>query len=202
MPLRWAGDHASSPELVLGEPNEAAWRYLSQPASWQHPVALLYGPASSGKSLIAAHVHAAGWAQSLDDADRVPEQDVFHAWNEAVAQRSHLLITTSRKPAEWSVTLPDLRSRLLGVPMLSILPPGEGFAYALASALFERRHLVVQDDAIRYLARHVDRSHSAIVRAVTLLDQEALARQRAITVRMITDLLNSSRSLALEDPLS
>src|SRR3546814_15275175 len=74
--------------------------------------AILVGPRKSGRSLLARIFGAKSHGSIIDDADRVAETDLFHAWNRAQAERHPLLMVTEQAPPEWKVRLPDLRSRL------------------------------------------------------------------------------------------
>ncbi|MEI9851773.1 MAG: hypothetical protein WDN24_14120 [Sphingomonas sp.] len=59
----------------------------------------------------------------IDDAERVPEADIFHAWNRAQAEHRPLLIVADAAPPDWTVRLADLRSRLAATPVLTLGPP-------------------------------------------------------------------------------
>jgi len=69
--------------IVVGDANAAVIEALQAPERWPFRVAVLTGPARSGKSLLAR------WAQGLhgdaleviDDAQTVDETALFHRWN-------------------------------------------------------------------------------------------------------------------------
>jgi hypothetical protein len=79
---------------------------------------ILTGPRKSGRSLLARIFAAKTDGTMIDDAERVAESDIFHAWNRAQAEHRPLLIVAEEI---WSVKLPDLRSRLAATPVLTTL---------------------------------------------------------------------------------
>ncbi len=118
-------------EFMVSISNERAAHQLRHWATWPVMAALLTGPRKSGRSLLGRLFAAQSHGRVIDDAERQPEADIFHAWNEAQATRHPLLIIADEAPPGWAVRLPDLRSRLNATPMLSIDPPDDALRLAL-----------------------------------------------------------------------
>src|SRR3546814_6698666 len=64
----------------------------------------------------------------IDGHASAAEEEIFHAWNAAQASGMPLLIIADAPPADWNVALPDLRSRLAAVPVLTIGEPDDCLA--------------------------------------------------------------------------
>src|SRR3546814_16659206 len=64
----------------------------------------------------------------IDGHASVAEEEIFHAWNAAQASGTPLLIIADAPPSDWNVALPDLRSRLAAVPVLTIGEPDDCLA--------------------------------------------------------------------------
>ncbi len=101
--------------------------------------AILTGPRKSGRSLLARIFAARTGGTIIDDAERVPEVQIFHAWNRAQADRLPLLIVADAPPPRWQVKLPDLRSRLANSSLAEIGAPDDELVAGLFEHLFERR---------------------------------------------------------------
>src|SRR3546814_13950711 len=75
----------------------------------------------------------------IDGHASVAEEEIFHAWNAAQASGTPLLIIADAPPADWNVALPDLRSRLAAVPVLTIGEPDDCLARDLIDSLIPQR---------------------------------------------------------------
>ncbi|MCW3849181.1 chromosomal replication initiator DnaA [Sphingomonas sp. LB-2] len=172
--LPLAVPETSETEFIVSDSNARAVQMLERWATWPVMAGLLMGPRKSGRSLLARIFAAKSEGTMIDDAERVPEADIFHAWNRAQAEHKPLLIVTE---ALWSVKLPDLRSRLAATPVLTIGPPDDALVALLLARYFERRLLIARPDLIAWLAKRVERSHLALVRVADALEIDALERR-------------------------
>ncbi|OGN58654.1 MAG: chromosomal replication initiator DnaA, partial [Caulobacterales bacterium RIFOXYA1_FULL_67_7] len=118
--------------FVSSDSNAEAVRVLSRWPDGAGSVLALYGPAGSGKSRLAADwaervgavplngVEAAlvdpleleGRPVLLDRARDADDESLFHLINLAHTGGGALLLVSRAAPRNWSVALPDLRSRL------------------------------------------------------------------------------------------
>ena len=167
---------ARETEFLVGESNARAVTQLERWATWPVMTALLVGPRKSGRSLLSRIFAAKSGARVLDDADRLREVDVFHAWNQAQSERRPLLIIAEAAPPEWDVKLPDLRSRLAASPLLQIGPPDDTLFPQLLERAFEKHLLHAKPDVVAWIARRIERSHIAILRFADVLETEAVQR--------------------------
>ena len=172
--LPLAVPETSETEFIVSESNARAVQMLERWATWPVMAGLLVGPRKSGRSLLARIFAGKSEGTMIDDAERVSEAEIFHAWNRAQADHRPLLIVTE---AMWSVKLPDLRSRLAATPVLTIGPPDDALISLLLARYFERRLLIAKPDLIAWLATRVERSHLALVRVADALEIDALERR-------------------------
>jgi hypothetical protein len=181
LPLAWPAS-PSDDAFLVSPSNAAAVHVCEHWGAWPTRAAILTGPRKSGRSLLARIFAAKSGGTILDDAERAPEVDVFHAWNRAQETRRPLLIVADAAPPAWVVTLPDLRSRLAASAYAAIGAPDDLLVHALLARLFERRGLDARPDLIEWLATRVERSHVAVMRAVDALDQEAMERRKRLSI--------------------
>ncbi len=176
---------------------------------------LLLGPKGSGKSHLARIWKSRRNAEALDfaafspaslqsqqallweDADQsdwnsASEAKAFHLLNSAKENKIALLITASAPPAQWKLSLPDLRSRLLALPVAELNTPDDTLMAGLLLKHLNDRQLRVSEEVIDYLLARLPREGSKITEAVRLLDEASLSKGRAITVPLAKEILGSS----------
>ena len=174
--------------IAVGEGNRAAIAALAEPANWPFRTALLIGPPRSGKSLLARWFEGGGSGTALDDAHRLEEAEVFHAWNRAQESRRPLLLTA--RPG-WIVDLPDLASRIGGSLHLEICVPDDVLIADLIAAHAEQRRLVLGEGAAAFLVPRIERSYAAVERVVAEIDRLSLERAVPATMSIWRDALDA-----------
>lgn len=163
----------------------------------------LCGPAGSGKSRLAAiwaervgavglngaeaaHIDALeleGRPVLLDIAQDADEEALFHLINLAQSDGGALLLVSRPSPRLWKVDLPDLRSRLDAMRVVTLGAPDDAVLAAILRSRFAERAMTPGDDVIDYLVRRIDRSADAAADVVARMDAlhrpltRALARQ-------------------------
>jgi chromosomal replication initiation ATPase DnaA len=160
----------------------------------------LLGPRKSGRSLLARIFAGRTGSRVVDDAERLPEADLFHAWNRAQESGTPLLLVAERRPAAWGLKLPDLRSRLAACPVAEIGPPDDALFRALLERQLSRRGLDAQPDLVDWLAARIERSHLAALRAVDALDARAMERRRGLSIPLARDTLTEAGLLSPAEP--
>ncbi|CAN5495547.1 regulatory inactivation of DnaA Hda protein [soil metagenome] len=198
LPLAWPADPRDD-EFVIGASNARAAHLLEHWGSWPVMTAVLTGPRKSGRSLLARIFAAKTGGGTVDDADRQPEADLFHAWNQAQAARRPLLFVADEAPPEWKVRLADLRSRLAASPIARIESPDDALMQALFERQFLRRGLDARPELIQWLLARTERSHIALLRVVDVLDQEMLERRKRLSIPLARTTLAAAGLLAARD---
>lgn len=203
LPLRAA--HGADDFLVSGA-NAAAVELVDTWPDWPEPCALLAGPPGSGKShlgrvwqnrsqaqlvtasqlsdaTVALFQHAGANALMIEDIDRglSEERVLFHLLNQARESGRHLLLTSRTAPGDLDIALPDLRSRLRALAVMTIAEPDDALLGGVLVKLFADRQLGVDPAVIGYLVRHMDRSFDAARTVVATIDAISLAKRRKVT---------------------
>ncbi len=197
LPLTWPADPRDD-AFVVNPSNAKAVHMIEHWATWPVRAALLVGPRKSGRSLLGRIFAAKSGGTIIDDAERRPESELFHAWNRAQEQRRPLLMVAEAAPPQWPVALPDLRSRLAATPVAAIEPPDDALVAALFEREFARRGLDARPDLIDWLTTRIERSHVAVMRTVDALDQEVMERRKRLSIPLARMTLASA---ALIPPL-
>ena len=202
-------------DFLVSDCNLAAVRLVDDWPNWQNHVQLLLGPQASGKTHLARVWQALSGAQALapetlvmsvldgldeatplvvEDADRIAydEKALFHLLNLAREKRLYVLITAESAPSRWGLALPDLKSRLNGIPAVEISAPDEALIRTVLLKHFADRQLDIDPKVLTYLALHVDRSLAAAAAAVAAVDRAALASGRKISRQLVIEALAAS----------
>ena len=198
-------------DFFVSEANALALAQLDQPEAWPDHRLILVGPEGAGKTHL-AHV----WAEAqhaeilsevpkdamsaveapalvLEDVDRgrVSEEGLFHLLNAARASRTPLLMTARAAPKRWPLSLADLKSRIEATSTATIDAPDDVLLSALLVKLFADRQLSVEPRVIAYALARIERSFAAAQTLVEKVDRFSLAEKRAITVRVLGQILET-----------
>ncbi len=103
--------------------------------------------------------------------------------------KTRMLLTGRAPPCEWPVVLADLRSRFDALIAFPLRAPDEGLLSGLVRKHFADRQLEVPDAVIAQILRHVERTPEAVAAFVARADRKALSEKRAISERLILDLI-------------
>ena len=170
--------------------NQAAAAMLQSRDRWPSGALLLLGPAGSGKSHLGRAWAAAYAGEFIDDAHRSDEAVLFDAINRALAGQSFgLLLASSMSPKDWGVAMPDLNSRLLAMPTLSLAEHDEESLDPILRALFSQVGREVSQDVVTYLLRQTERSVDILRELVHELDIEAGSKKADLTKAFVAKYL-------------
>lgn len=195
-----------SPEtLVVSEANRQAARLLTEWRVWPGGALALCGPPGAGKTHLAlawaletgarqvsptaaAEDAAAIFrdAQGLlfiDDVDRELEEAML--WRVLDLARSAggaVLLAGCEAPARWTVTLPDLRSRLAALPVAQLGEPDEALMEVILRRICREQFIQLSDDAARYLARRMPRTFAAARRLAAAIEADLVKAAKPVTL--------------------
>lgn len=187
LPLTIGGDAPA--RIIVGPSNQAVVDAFARAKEWPFRTAILAGPPRSGKSLLSRWFVESGSGEAIDDADRQPEDQLFHSWNRAQATAKPLLLVSSKPPGEWRIALPDLASRLGAALLLEIGAPDDAMLAELIADHAARRGLVLGEGAGAWLLPRIERSHAAVEALVAEIDRLSLERKSPITISLLRDAL-------------
>lgn len=131
---------------------------------------------------------------ALDGLDAVAgtredEVALFDAHNRARDAGRRLLYAARVAPDALPLTLPDLRSRLSQCVRLMLEPLDDAGRADVLRLRAQRRGLQLEDTAIDWLLRRVDRDLASLTELFDRLDRESLAAQRRLTVPFLRRVL-------------
>ncbi len=198
LPFDWEGQ-ARTDTFLVSEANRIAARHMGQWQDWPIPISILSGPARSGKSTLGRHFAALSGAMVIDDADREGDRNLFHQWNIARDSGRPLLLIARDSPAQWGVTLPDLRSRLTAAPHVRIGEPDDGLVRQLIETGLARAGSAYASDVPEWLARRIERSYAGVAELLVWLNSLSLAVSRKISVPMLKEALQNAGGSPIVD---
>ena len=167
---------------------------------------IVIGAPRSGKSSLAklaSSRHGARIVQSVADVDQVitsdshgdividdveqflkingAEKALFHLFNYATNQSLGLKLFSAQSPMDWSIDLPDLRSRIDIMPQVEIGAPDDAMVGILLAQGFHARGVLVSPELVEYVAKRVERSYKAIENVIIALDIHARRSQSKVS---------------------
>lgn len=181
---------------------------------WTQPALFLVGPEKSGLTTLAAAWVAerhgiyldaraddelaalrpddlVGEPIAIDNAEGIADETWMLTELSAVKRvGGHALLTANRPPNEWTIQSPDLRSRLLAMPIIELGPPDDALMRARLKRAMSRFGLNLPVQVEDYLVVRLGLSYTAIEETVKVLAGAAGGR-RALTVPLARDALDN-----------
>lgn len=197
-------------DFIAAPGNENALAFLERWPNWPSRAAAIFGPEGSGKTHLAAIWAALSGAQTLSAAD-VNMENIARSGPHLVIEdvdalaptlerdaalvalfdrpKTTLLLTGRAAPAGWDVALADLTSRFNSTIAFPVWAPDDTLLAGLVRKLFADRQLGVSEGVVGRMVSSLERTPAAIREFVTLADKTAMAEKRAVTERLVLELL-------------
>jgi len=219
LPLPLPYDAAmSTDDFLVTSCNRDAAAWIEKWPEWPAPGLIITGLAGSGKTHLlnlwlerskgrkvtekellesdAPALMATTTALAIDNADVLAgleraEEKLFHLFNRIKDAKGSLLLTMAHGVGQAGFVLPDLRSRLLTLPVAALLPPDDTLLEALIIKQFRDRQVTLDAGVVAYLAPRIPRDAEGIRDFVNHLDLAALAEGRKITVALARKILEN-----------
>ena len=121
--------------------------------------------------------------------NRDDEVALFDAHNRARAAGITLVYAARENPDALALGLPDLRSRLSQCTRITLAPLDDEGRREVLRQRAQRRGLVLEEAALEWLLRRVDRDLAGLTGLLDRLDRASLAAQRRITVPFLRQTL-------------
>ncbi|MGI9481856.1 MAG: chromosomal replication initiator DnaA [Hyphomicrobiales bacterium] len=202
-------------DFLVAPSNAAAVDEIDHWPNWRHHALIIAGPPGSGKSHLATVFASIADAQIYSPHDLVKtayhqilrtgacvvedlgegalldETALFHLLNYAREHNGHVLMTSREPSSLWGISLPDLATRLAATPLVTIDSPDDTLLRGILVKLFDDRQLAVDEAAISYMLKHMERSGAAAQRIVAEIDNSALKKKAEISRTFIANLFRS-----------
>jgi chromosomal replication initiation ATPase DnaA len=206
----------SAADYLVSANNAAAWGWIERWPDWPGAGLAVCGPAGCGKTHLAHVWQVRSEAAMIDvgalagtDPPRAlgkaagciidglggtgltpaEERALLHLYNMTVERGGRMLICGRTAPARWPLALPDLRSRLASLPVVTVEPPDDGLLEALLGKLFADRQLAVDRGTIIFIVARMERSFEAARRLVDAIDRAALAAGRRPGLGLVREVI-------------
>ena len=194
-------------DYFVSEVNKEAVSWLDSWPNWTTFGFIVCGPLGSGKS------HLAQVLKTLSHGDIIEAKDIsnknidqlsekkcliienlesltsetllFHLYNMLLENKNNLMLTSKLNTSQINFELPDLKSRLLSMPQVSIGLPDDRLLKNLLIKQFLDKGILVEMDVIDYLIKRIDRSFEAISKLVAKIDFKSLEKAKKITIPFI-----------------
>lgn len=196
LPLDWSR-RAEGRDFLVSEANALAVRHVEGWRDWPSMTSIISGPRGSGRSTLGRLFARLSGGDVIDDAQAQADEMLFHAWNRAQTDHRPLLLIADAAPQGWTVTLPDLRSRLAAAPHIAIGDPDEALVIALLEQTLSRMGMAHAAELPAWLARRIERKYAVIGAIAECLNAVALSSGRKISVAMAKEALQSAGFLPI-----
>lgn len=201
-------------DFLIASGNREAVAFIDRWPEWEAPGLVIHGPPGCGKSHLLevwrarsnatlvdaaeasgtepSELLGAGGDLAVERIDAVADETLlFHLYNLVVERRGKMLLTARTAPAHLTWRLPDLASRIGGLPAVALAEPDDTLLAAVLVKLFADRQIEAEAAVIAYLIARMERSFEATHRLVAALDRRALEMRRPITVPLARYVLNT-----------
>jgi chromosomal replication initiation ATPase DnaA len=197
--------------------NEQALQFIQRWPEWPARAAAIHGPAGCGKSHLAAIWARSAGAQILAARDLNPEgldnpafafaiEDIDAVEPHPARDRAlmalferpgaWLLLTARNPPAEWQSTIGDLKSRFQSLIAFPVWAPDDALLSALIVKHLADRQLGAAPSVVERIVTQIERTPEAIGGFIARADRKALAEKRAVTERLVLELLESEAHIS------
>ncbi len=200
-------------DFLVTSANAAAVQVVDDWPNWPTHGSILIGPEGCGKTHLAEVWCQKSGAPLIDakslkaselpqafskavlcvencEAANLDQTTLFHLLNLAKQQHGQVLLTAKTAPAQWPISLPDLKSRLNALPQIQILPPDDTLLRGVLVKLFADRQIYVDESLINYLILRMPRSLAAARLVVEKIDQKALVERAEVTKNLAAKVLH------------
>lgn len=198
-------------DFIVTPRNQDAFSWITQWMTWPHFSFLLLGPKHSGKTHLATIFHHLSSAMFIQEKDldypealfsspphpfildplHLQEEEPFlHFYNLCQENQRKLLLSAESHPKHWKIKLPDLNSRLMAIPCMTIEEPDDILLQGILLKRFSDLQITISDVVLDYLMTHMERSYSALEKTVFRLNDASLTEQKKVTLPLVKKALN------------
>lgn len=117
------------------------------------------------------------------------EEALFHLYNKIKDRGSNLIIAANQPPAELSIDLQDLRSRLSAMIIFKIQPLSDNDKQVLLQQKAAAKGLSLADEVAQFMLLRSSRDLRCLMDSLDKLDKASLIEQRKITVPFVKNVL-------------
>lgn len=121
--------------------------------------------------------------------DKAWQEALFHVFNELRQQQKRLLVATQNPPAQLTITLPDLCSRLATALVFQLPVMADQRKQQALILQAQSRGLILTEEVAQYLLRHYGRDMPSLMAVLQKLDKASLQAQRRLTIPFVKEVM-------------
>ena len=140
------------------------------------------------KSLLDADVLCLDAVEAIA-GDKHWQEALFHGFNDIKQQQKRLLIATENPPAQLSIELADLRSRLATGLVFQLPVMADQLKQEALILQAQSRGLILSEEVAQYLLRHYGRDMPSLMAVLQKLDKASLQAQRRLTIPFVKEVM-------------
>lgn len=118
------------------------------------------------------------------------EKEIFGLYERLVRTPHRLVLTSRSKLESIAFVLPDLKSRFSTFTRCHLLPVPPVEQLVFLQDLVKKSGATLSTEVARYLLRHLTRSQSGLVQAVSRLNKESIFRNRTISIPLVKEVFS------------
>lgn len=117
------------------------------------------------------------------------EEALFHLFNRLKDEGRRLLMTSHLSPATLPLTLPDLKSRVLGGLVYHLQPLSDDDKARALQMRALARGMELSDEVVRFILSRAPRNTGQLFAVLNRLDDASLQQQRKLTIPFVKQVL-------------
>lgn len=190
LPLHNDSDHS---ELIVTACNQHAFDRISSLNRDVKNRLILLGDCHSGKNLMGRFFMQSDKGIFVPNADGMSDEALFFLWNQAHDQGKSLLMSATREPSQWAISLPDLQSRVASMELLRILPPDDELIAELINQKLRHQDAAISSKALEYSVKRIERDYASVDLFISECITKAKENNRSIQIDDVKPLLLAPR---------
>ena len=140
------------------------------------------------KSLLDADILCLDEVEAIA-GDKHWQEALFHGFNDIKQQQKRLLIATENPPAQLSIELADLCSRLATALVFQLPVMADQLKQEALILQAQSRGLILSEEVAQYLLRHYGRDMPSLMAVLQKLDKASLQAQRRLTIPFVKEVM-------------
>jgi len=126
----------------------------------------------------------------IEDFEKLSSESAFfHLFNMCKENNNKIMLTSAISPYDIDFKLPDLKSRILSLPIVKLKFPDDELLENIILKQFMDKGVRVDKEVIGFLLKRVDRSFDSIYNLVSKIDFASIEKSRKITVPFVKEFI-------------
>ena len=206
--------------FCLSKKNYLAFNLISAWPKWSIKNVLIYGPKSSGKTLICSIWKSKAKAEIIypgllkkknigeiekikkgsslifEDIDIlinskiVDEEMILFLFNILKEKECFFIFTSSKNPKQMNLSLADLRSRLYSSMIVELESPDDDLIKKIIQTKLRQKQITISNENINFLIKRINRDYNAAIAVSELIDKQSMVSKSNISKLFLRKIIN------------